>query len=68
DGNVPLEICLYLSSYLATVGREGLVPAPTLGNLVNALSSLQDAFASLERVATTPIPFAYQAHLRMFTW
>lgn len=68
DGNVPLEICLYLSSYLATVGREGLLPAPTLGNIINALNSLQDAFASLERVATTPIPFAYQAHLRMFTW
>jgi len=29
---------------------------------------MQDATTNLERIRTTPIPFAYQAHLRMSIW
>ncbi|EJD43252.1 UPF0187-domain-containing protein [Auricularia subglabra TFB-10046 SS5] len=68
EGNVPLEITLFLHSYYAHVMKEGwLVPATAAGFL-NHLNALQDAVANLERVRNTPIPFAYQAHLRMCMW
>ncbi|KDQ06409.1 hypothetical protein BOTBODRAFT_39608 [Botryobasidium botryosum FD-172 SS1] len=68
QSNVPLEICLFLSSYLAALIRKGLLAPATATGFLNNLSVLQDCVASLERVRTTPIPFAYQAHLRMATW
>lgn len=34
----------------------------------NALGVLQEAVHTLERVHTTPLPFAYQAHLRAAVW
>lgn len=34
----------------------------------NALGVLQEALHTLERVHTTPLPFAYQAHLKASIW
>ncbi|KAJ7058457.1 UPF0187-domain-containing protein [Mycena amicta] len=68
DSNVPFEITIYLSSYLAYLLRNAwLLPAPAGGFFTN-ISILQDTLANLERIASTPLPFAYQAHLRMSLW
>lgn len=65
---VPLEISLYLTSYFNFLLTEGLLQAAAATAFNNNLNSLQDAAVQLRRVATTPIPFAYQAHLRMAVW
>lgn len=68
DSNVPLEISLFLSSYVNHVLRSGFVQPAIATSLVNNLSSLQDINTNLERIRNTPLPFAYQAHLRICMW
>lgn len=68
DSNVPLEITLYLMSYLAWLLRTGLVTPTAATGISNALAAFQDTIANLERVRTTPLPFAYQVHLRLTVW
>ncbi|KAH9941269.1 Bestrophin, RFP-TM, chloride channel-domain-containing protein [Epithele typhae] len=68
DSNVPLEISLFLSSYLAWLLRNGqLVPA-TASMFATSISQLQDTVTNLDRIRNTPLPFAYQAHLRISLW
>ncbi|KAJ7486630.1 UPF0187-domain-containing protein [Mycena latifolia] len=68
ESNVPLEITIYLSAYLAHLLRNGwLMPALATG-LMNNIASLQDTMSNLDRIGSTPLPFAYQAHLRMSLW
>ncbi|KAG9012676.1 hypothetical protein FRB94_005286 [Tulasnella sp. JGI-2019a] len=68
DSNVPLEISLFLSSYLQSLLAQGLLTPAMATGYNNALCSMQDALVNLERIRTTPIPFAYQTHLRMSVW
>lgn len=68
ESNVPLEIILFLQSYLAWVIKEGLVTPPISSAFWAGLSSFQDTVTALERVRSTPIPYAYQMHLRMSIW
>lgn len=65
---VPIEIALHLSSYYAFLLANGLLTPAIATAFNNNLHSLQDASVQLRRIATTPIPFAYQAHLRMAIW
>jgi len=68
DSNVPLEICLYLSSYLANMLQAGVLQSAIASGLVANITALQDSAANLDRIRNTPLPFAYQAHLRMSLW
>ncbi|KAI5888298.1 UPF0187-domain-containing protein [Schizophyllum commune H4-8] len=68
DSNVPFEVCLYLSAYSAFLMRKGLLQPAIASALANALGMLQDTVTNLERIRSTPLPFAYQAHLRMSLW
>ncbi|QRV90978.1 bestrophin protein [Ceratobasidium sp. AG-Ba] len=65
---VPLEIALHISSYYNFLLTGGMLQAAAATSFNNNLHSLQDASVQLRRIATTPIPFAYQAHLRMAVW
>lgn len=68
ESHIPLEIVLVLSNYTAWCMRNGLLqPAIATGVTAN-LSTLQDTLSNLERICNTPLPFAYQAHLRMSLW
>ena len=60
-------------SCLLTHGVEGLLKASLVQSavatgLVNSMAGLQDNLSNLERIGNTPLPFAYQAHLRMSLW
>lgn len=68
ESNIPLEITLFLSSYLAWLLRNGLLQPAIATGLVTNISNLQDALNNLERIRNTPLPFAYQAHLRLSLW
>ncbi|KIJ49262.1 hypothetical protein M422DRAFT_28203 [Sphaerobolus stellatus SS14] len=65
--NVPLEITLYLSSYIAALQRRKVIDVPTINALFTALNGLVDALTGLERILTTPIPFSYRIHLWLVT-
>ena len=68
DSNVPLEIMLYISSYNAFLLKNNLLSPPAGTVFTGYVGSLQDAISGLDRIKTTPLPFAYQAHLRMTLW
>ncbi|KAJ8089642.1 hypothetical protein PM082_014902 [Marasmius tenuissimus] len=68
DSNVPLEITLYLHRYIDGLLRANLVQSAIATGLVNSMAGLQDNLSNLERIRNTPLPFAYQAHLRMTLW
>ncbi|KAI9465829.1 UPF0187-domain-containing protein [Lactarius psammicola] len=61
--NLPLEISLYMSSYIAALQTRKCLDAATTSNLIAALNQLVDALTGLERILTTPIPFSYSVHL-----
>jgi len=68
ESNVPLEITIYLNNYLAYCLRNGWLQPALATGLMNNVASLQDTLSNLDRIGNTPLPFAYQAHLRMSLW
>ncbi|KIO21829.1 hypothetical protein M407DRAFT_28597 [Tulasnella calospora MUT 4182] len=68
ESNIPLEISLFLSSYMAILLRDELLDPAMATAYDNALVSMQEAVISLQRIRSTPIPFAYQFHLRVSVW
>lgn len=68
DSNVPLEIITYLNGYNAFLLKNGFLPPAAATSLTNTINSLHDTISGLDRIRTTPLPFAYQAHLRMTLW
>ncbi|KAF8988726.1 UPF0187-domain-containing protein [Hymenopellis radicata] len=68
DSNVPMEITIFLSNYAAFLMRSALLQPPIANGILNGVASLQDTLNNLERIGSTPLPFAYQAHLRMSLW
>ncbi|KAJ8580308.1 UPF0187-domain-containing protein [Rhizopogon salebrosus TDB-379] len=65
--NVPLEISLYLASYISALQSRKVLEDPTLNMLHGTLNQLVDALTGLERVISTPIPVSYTSHLWMIT-
>ncbi|KDR70193.1 hypothetical protein GALMADRAFT_255052 [Galerina marginata CBS 339.88] len=65
--NLPLELSLYLSSYIASLQSRKVCDVPTINNLLGSLNQLVDSLTGLERILTTPIPFSYSIHLWVVT-
>ncbi|KAF8628929.1 hypothetical protein AX15_003647 [Amanita polypyramis BW_CC] len=65
--NIPLEISLYLSSYIGALQKRKTIDVPTTNTLLQALNQLVDSLTGLERILTTPIPFSYSVHLWLVT-
>ncbi|CAE6377934.1 unnamed protein product [Rhizoctonia solani] len=61
--NIPLEITLYMSSYISALQQRKVVDVPTINTLLLGLNQLVDSLSGLERILTTPIPFSYGVHL-----
>lgn len=68
DGNVPMEIAMFLLSYHGWLVEEKYIPDSAAANMYSCISLLQNAVVHLERIKNTPLPFAYQAHLRISLW
>ncbi|TNY24153.1 Bestrophin, RFP-TM, chloride channel-domain-containing protein [Rhodotorula diobovata] len=62
--NLPLEIHLHLSGYLSTLMQRGTIPTTLVSIFFASLNSLADSLGTMERVLSTPLPFAYLIHLR----
>ncbi|KAF9044355.1 Bestrophin, RFP-TM, chloride channel-domain-containing protein [Panaeolus papilionaceus] len=65
--NLPLELSLYLSSYVASLQQRKIGDVPTTNLLLASLNQLVDSLTGLERILTTPIPFSYSIHLWVVT-
>ncbi|KZV77661.1 UPF0187-domain-containing protein [Peniophora sp. CONT] len=65
--NLPLEISLYLSSYVTALQTRQAIDGPTISSLMASIQQLIDALTGLERVQTTPIPFSYSFHIWIVT-
>lgn len=68
ESNAPMEIILVLSSYTNFLMTSNLVQPAIATGMTNNITTLQDTLSNLERIRNTPLPFAYQAHLRMSLW
>lgn len=61
--NIPLEITLYLSSYIAALQKRKVIDVATTNMLVNSLNGLVDSLTGLERILTTPIPHVSRCYV-----
>jgi len=61
--NIPLEISLYLGSYIAAIQRRKTEDPMTINQLLVQLNSLVNSLTGLERILTTPVPWSYRVHL-----
>ena len=67
-GCIRIEPAAHFSLLILGCMRNGLLqPAIATGVTAN-LTTLQDSLSNLERICNTPLPFAYQVHLRMSLW
>ncbi|RHZ79793.1 hypothetical protein Glove_140g125 [Diversispora epigaea] len=66
--NLPLEISLYISSYITTQKERGSTDDASISILYANLCTLVDCLTNLERVLRSPIPLAYAIHLTQVTW
>ncbi|KAK9766080.1 hypothetical protein K7432_005104 [Basidiobolus ranarum] len=62
--NLPLEIAFYVSMYVQKQLKSKKIEGPQNTTISNALSTMVDSFGSLERILRTPIPLAYNIHLK----
>ncbi len=59
----------YLTDFtLLDLMKNDLVQSAIAARATDDLKVLQDTLANLQRIRNTPLPFAYQAHLRMSLW
>lgn len=68
-GNLPLEILTYIASYTDEIVDNGQLPIGMTQTLMyNSIAGLNDVLTGCERVATTPLPIAYQIAFHQITW
>ncbi|KAF9477338.1 UPF0187-domain-containing protein [Pholiota conissans] len=68
ESHIPLEILLALSNYSAYLMKHDFVKPAIASGFTANIFLLTDTVSNLERICNTPLPFAYQAHLRMSVW
>ncbi|RYP18517.1 hypothetical protein DL765_003892 [Monosporascus sp. GIB2] len=68
-GNLPLEILVYITSYVDEVSINGQLPIGMQQTAAyNGLQALNDVMIGAERVANTPLPIAYAIAIQQITW
>ncbi|CAG8433295.1 13043_t:CDS:2 [Ambispora gerdemannii] len=66
--NIPLEISLYLSSYIKAQMDNKNSEAPVTTAMLNSLNTMVDCLTTFERILRSPIPIAYSTHLSQTVW
>ncbi|RKP06960.1 Bestrophin/UPF0187, partial [Thamnocephalis sphaerospora] len=66
--NLPLEISIYLTSYIHHQKINANIDPGQFTIMSNALSALVDCLTGFERILRTPIPLAYSIHLAQSVW
>ncbi|RIA81592.1 Bestrophin, RFP-TM, chloride channel-domain-containing protein [Glomus cerebriforme] len=68
EHNLPLDITLYLSSYIEAQSDKGRIDVPITNQSLIALNGLCDCLSQFERILRSPIPLAYSIHLSQTVW
>ncbi|KAL1747971.1 Bestrophin, RFP-TM, chloride channel-domain-containing protein [Schizophyllum fasciatum] len=66
--NLPLEIVRCLSEWYTVLEERGTVPGTSMGNMIATLTNFEDNLSTLEKILTTPLPFAFSVHIRHTVW
>lgn len=66
--NIPLEITVQMSYWIATMQGRKVLDVPTTNALLTTLGSMCETLAQLERIVTTPIPWSYNAQIWEVSW
>jgi len=70
--SLPLEIIYHLNLKFDEKLRDRKLDAGRYGTLIGNLNSMCDVLGSLERIGNTPIPYAYNIHLKqaviLYVW
>lgn len=66
--SLPLEIIFRVSLYFEQAKKSGKVDAIFSSVMISHMNSLNDCLAGLERLVDTPIPKAYNIHLKQSLW
>lgn len=61
---LPLEISHHLHLYIENAYREGLLAETLLSSTCRIIESMIDCFTCFERIRSTPVPLAYNIHIR----
>jgi len=64
SGNLPLEISYLLNRYIDSFVQQKRLEPSQVGSMNGLITSMVDCLGSFERIARSPIPLAYQIHLR----
>jgi len=59
-----LEISRYLHLYIQKTFRENQLPETILSHTSDIINGMVDCFTSFERIRSTPVPLAYNIHIR----
>ncbi|CAG8770277.1 13875_t:CDS:10 [Dentiscutata erythropus] len=62
--SLPLEIVFHLHLYFIQMSKEKKLDGPKFGLLSGNLDVLIDVLGNLERIGSTPLPTAYNVHLK----
>ncbi|KAF0486338.1 UPF0187-domain-containing protein [Gigaspora margarita] len=62
--SLPLEIVFHLNLYFVQMRKEDKLQPAKFGSLASGLDVLIDILGSLERIGSTPLPVAYNVHLK----
>ncbi|RIB11026.1 Bestrophin, RFP-TM, chloride channel-domain-containing protein [Gigaspora rosea] len=62
--SLPLEIVFHLNLYFVQLHKEQKLEPAKFGSLANGLDALIEILGSLERIGSTPLPTAYNVHLK----
>ncbi len=68
NNNLPLELTLYLSSYIHKQKVLDTTNDATISILYSNLNVLVECLTHFERILRSPIPLAYAIHLSQVTW
>ncbi|KAI9146424.1 Bestrophin/UPF0187 [Paraphysoderma sedebokerense] len=62
--NLPVDISHLIAAYVTTQRKRETIDISQYGAMVNTLNSMIEVLTNLERILTSPIPFAYNVHLK----
>ncbi|KAJ3095745.1 hypothetical protein HDU97_006571 [Phlyctochytrium planicorne] len=65
---IPLEISFSIASWIAKARLEEVIDMQTQVSATASLSQLVDCHTAIQRIAGTPIPMAYNIHLKQVVW
>ena len=66
--DIPMEISRCMFAWVQSLGKRRKTHGHVLSRLTQAIDKLDETLCKMEKIVTTPIPFAYTVHLWTIAW